>query len=59
MQEPFNILFMGTPEFALVSLEKLAASRHNLVGVVSSRTNLGDGACTWSPALPKNGDSGE
>ncbi len=30
-----NVLFMGTPDFALFSLKALAESRHNVVGVVT------------------------
>jgi len=34
MAEPLKILFMGTPEFALTSLEKLSQERENIVAVV-------------------------
>lgn len=30
-----NILFMGTPDFAAVALDKLIASRHSVIGVVT------------------------
>jgi methionyl-tRNA formyltransferase len=33
MSEPLRIAFAGTPEFARVSLDAVAASRHRLVGV--------------------------
>jgi len=36
MAEPLNIVFMGSPDFALPSLEKLHASAHNIVSVVSN-----------------------
>ena len=31
-----NIVFMGTPDFAVVSLERLAESRHRLLAAVTS-----------------------
>ena len=31
-----NIVFMGTPDFAVKSLEVLVNSKHNLVAVVTS-----------------------
>lgn len=36
MAEPLDIVFMGSPDFALPSLEKLHASRHNILSVVSN-----------------------
>jgi len=34
MTEPLKILFMGTPEFALASLERLAESKDNVIALV-------------------------
>lgn len=35
MADPLRIVFMGSPEFAVPTLEALAASRHEVVGVVT------------------------
>lgn len=34
-----RILFMGTPDFAVPSLEALVAAGHEVVGVFSQRVN--------------------
>ena len=31
-----NIMFMGTPDFAVECLDKLLKSKHNILGVVTS-----------------------
>jgi methionyl-tRNA formyltransferase len=46
-----RLLFMGTPDFAAVALEKLIASRHELLGVVTQpdKQKGRDRAITFSP----------
>ena len=36
MKRNLNIVFMGTPEFAVPSLEKLIETNYNVVGVVTA-----------------------
>jgi methionyl-tRNA formyltransferase len=36
MAEQLNIVFMGTPEFAVQSLDAIVQSKHNVVGVITS-----------------------
>ncbi len=38
-----RILFMGTPEFAVPTLEKLIEAGHEICGVFLNRTNLRTG----------------
>ena len=35
MSKSLNIVFMGTPEFAVASLDALVKSRHKVIGVVT------------------------
>ena len=36
MEKKLRILFMGTPEFAVESLEELIGSSHEIIGVVTA-----------------------
>ena len=40
-QDRLRIIFMGTPDFAVASLEALLAGRHQVVGVVTMPDKIG------------------
>ncbi len=45
---PLRVIFMGTPEFAVASLQALVEHDIQVVAVITAPTSRRDGAANWA-----------